>query len=69
MQRDPERVDCRSVFRTNEQGRYILRTVRSLGNCIPFGGPVGEMVKAQGRHGMRPHTFISSSARRAIASW
>jgi hydroxyquinol 1,2-dioxygenase len=71
MQRDPESVDCRGVFRTDEQGRYILRTVRPLGYYIPLDGPVGEMVKAQGRHGMRPahiHFLISAPGYRELVT-
>ena len=71
MQRDPESVDCRGVFRTDEQGRYLLRTVRPLGYYIPLDGPVGEMVKAQGRHGMRPahiHFLISAPGYRELVT-
>ena len=71
MQRDPEGVDCRGVFRTDEQGRYLLRTVRPLGYYIPLDGPVGEMVKAQGRHGMRPahiHFLISTPGYRELVT-
>ena len=71
MQRDPESVDCRGVFRTDEQGRYLLRTVRPLGYYIPLDGPVGEMVQAQGRHGMRPahiHFLISAPGYRELVT-
>jgi protocatechuate 3,4-dioxygenase beta subunit len=54
MQVGPEEIDCRGVFRTDGEGRYVLRTVRPLGYPIPLDGPVGEMVLAQKRHGMRP---------------
>jgi len=47
-------VDYRGVFTTDAQGLYVLRTVRPLGYSIPMDGPVGAMVKAQARHGMRP---------------
>jgi protocatechuate 3,4-dioxygenase beta subunit len=71
MQRDAESVDCRGLFRTDEQGRYLLRTVRPLGYYIPLDGPVGEMVKAQGRHGMRPahiHFLISAPGYRELVT-
>jgi hydroxyquinol 1,2-dioxygenase len=71
MQRDPEAVDCRGVFRADEQGRYLFRTVRPLGYYIPLDGPVGEMVKAQGRHGMRPahiHFLISAPGYRELVT-
>ena len=71
MQSDPEGVDCRGIFRTDEQGRYLLRTVRPLGYYIPMDGPVGEMITAQGRHGMRPahiHFLISAPGYRELVT-
>src|SRR5918992_934843 len=71
MQREPESVDCRGVFRTDEQGRYILRTVRPLGYYIPLDGPVGQLVLAQKRHGMRPahiHFLISAPGYRELVT-
>ena len=47
-------VDYRGVFATDADGVYVLRTVKPLGYSIPMDGPVGAMVKAQARHGMRP---------------
>jgi hydroxyquinol 1,2-dioxygenase len=71
MQRNAAGVDCRGVFRTDERGRYLLRTVRPRGYYIPLDGPVGEMVKAQGRHGMRPahiHFLISAPGYRELVT-
>jgi hydroxyquinol 1,2-dioxygenase len=71
MQVDPEGVDCRGIFRTDEEGRYFLRTVRPLGYYIPLDGPVGEMVLAQGRHGMRPahiHFLIGAPGYRELVT-
>ena len=62
-------VDYRGVFTTDADGVYVLRTVKPLGYSIPMDGPVGAMVKAQARHGMRPahiHFLVGASA---IASW
>jgi hydroxyquinol 1,2-dioxygenase len=62
---------CRGVFRTDAQGRYLFRTVRPLGYYIPLDGPVGEMVRAQGRHGMRPahiHLLISAPGYRELVT-
>jgi len=47
-------VDYRGVFTTDAAGVFVLRTVKPLGYSIPMDGPVGNMVKAQARHGMRP---------------
>jgi len=71
MQSDPDSVDCRGIFRTDEEGRYLLRTVRPLGYYIPLDGPVGELVLAQGRHGMRPahiHFLISAPGYRELVT-
>src|SRR3978361_998 len=46
-------VDYRGVFTTDAQGLYMLRTVKPLGYSIPMDGPVGAMVQAQARPGMR----------------
>ena len=47
-------IDYRGVFSTNDEGVYMLRTVKPVGYSIPMDGPVGGMIKAQRRHGMRP---------------
>jgi hydroxyquinol 1,2-dioxygenase len=47
-------TDYRGVFTTDANGLYQLRTVKPIGYSIPMDGPVGEMVQAQARHGMRP---------------
>jgi hydroxyquinol 1,2-dioxygenase len=63
MQVDENTVDCRGTFTTDANGDYLVRAVRPLGYYIPMDGPVGEMVTAQGRHGMRPahiHFLISA---------
>ena len=49
-----EELDLRGRFHTDPEGRYYLRTVRPLGYSIPMDGPVGDLIRAQGRHGMRP---------------
>jgi catechol 1,2-dioxygenase/hydroxyquinol 1,2-dioxygenase len=47
-------IDYRGVFTTDANGVFWLRTVKPIGYSIPMDGPVGEMIAAQGRHGMRP---------------
>jgi protocatechuate 3,4-dioxygenase beta subunit len=42
------------VFTTDADGVFALHTVKPIGKSIPMGGPVGDMITAQGRHGMRP---------------
>jgi protocatechuate 3,4-dioxygenase beta subunit len=50
----PDEMDMRGHFITDENGGYYFRTVRPLGYSIPLDGPVGDLVRLQGRHGMRP---------------
>jgi protocatechuate 3,4-dioxygenase beta subunit len=47
-------LDSRGRFLTNTEGQYYLRTIRPVGYSIPMDGPVGDLVRAQHRHGMRP---------------
>lgn len=60
---DPSEMDLRGRFRTDAAGRYHLRTICPVGYKIPMDGPVGDMIRAQGRHGWRPshiHFLISA---------
>ena len=48
-----------------------MRTVKPRGYSIPMDGPVGNMVKLQGRHGMRPahiHFLVGSSGYRELVT-
>jgi hydroxyquinol 1,2-dioxygenase len=53
---DPAQADMnlRGRFLTDAQGCVRFRTVKPSGYPIPVNGPVGAMVRAQGRHNMRP---------------
>lgn len=71
IQNSIEEIDCRGIFRTDAAGNYVLRTVRPLGYFIPLDGPVGQMVMAQKRHGMRPahiHFLISAPGYRELVT-
>jgi hydroxyquinol 1,2-dioxygenase len=64
-------VDYRGVFTTDADGRYMLRTVKPIGYSIPMDGPVGQMVKAQARHGMRPahiHFLVGAPGYRELVT-
>src|SRR3546814_15530555 len=52
---DPEQADMnlRGKFRTDADGCVRFRTVKPAGYPIPVGGPVGALIRAQGRHNMR----------------
>ncbi|MEQ1647233.1 MAG: dioxygenase [Hyphomicrobiaceae bacterium] len=71
MQVDETTMDCRGVFQTDANGDYLIRAVRPLGYYIPMDGPVGDMIKAQNRHGMRPahiHFLISAVGYREMVT-
>lgn len=53
---DPGQADMnlRGKFVTDAQGRIWFRTVKPEGYPIPVSGVVGELLRAQGRHNMRP---------------
>jgi hydroxyquinol 1,2-dioxygenase len=68
---DGSRIDYRGTFHTDAQGKYHLRTVRPLGYFIPMDGPVGDLVRAQGREGCRPahiHFLISAAGFRELVT-
>ncbi len=68
---DPKEMDLRGRFFTDAEGRYHLRTIRPLGYMIPMDGPVGDMIRAQKRHGFRPahiHFLIGAPGFREVVT-
>jgi len=51
---NPEALHMRGKFHTDSAGRFLVRTVRPVHYPIPADGPVGQMLKATGRHPWRP---------------
>ena len=53
---DPGQADMnlRGTFATDAQGHIAFRSVKPAGYPIPLSGPVGALLRAQGRHNMRP---------------
>ena len=71
QERNGETMDMRGNFRTGADGRYHFRTVRPKGYSIPMDGPVGALVQAQKRHGMRPshiHMLIGAPGHRELVT-
>ena len=71
IQESAQSIDYRGVFTSDANGVYMLRTVKPLGYSIPMDGPVGAMVKAQGRHGMRPahiHFLVGAPGYRELVT-
>jgi hydroxyquinol 1,2-dioxygenase len=51
--------NLRGVYTTDGDGSYEIRTVRPVPYPIPFDGPVGDLLRANGRGWMRPgHTHM-----------
>ena len=68
---DPSVMDLRGWYHCDPEGGYHLRTVRPLGYMIPMDGPVGDMIRAQGRHGFRPahiHFLIGAPGYRELVT-
>jgi len=56
-------LHMRGKFKSDTEGRYLIRTVQPVNYPIPSDGPVGAMLKATGRHPWRPahiHFVISA---------
>jgi hydroxyquinol 1,2-dioxygenase len=61
----------RGRFRTRSDGSYALLAVRPTAYPIPDDGPVGEMLRATGRHSWRPahiHVAVSASGYRSVVT-
>src|SRR4029078_6192150 len=64
-------MDLRGRFTTDAEGRYFLRTLAPCGYMIPMDGPVGDMIRAQRRHGYRPahiHFLVSALNYREVVT-
>lgn len=53
---DPSQADMnlRASFKTDAHGHIWFRSVKPVGYPIPVSGPVGDLLRLQGRHNMRP---------------
>ncbi len=64
-------MDMRGTFEADANGNYYMRTVLPLGYMIPMDGPVGDMIRAQKRHGYRPshiHFLIGAPGYRELTT-
>jgi hydroxyquinol 1,2-dioxygenase len=53
---DPAQADMnlRGQFTTDAKGHIAFRSIKPAGYPLPLSGPVGALLRAQGRHNMRP---------------
>ena len=47
-------MNLRGKFLTDADGKISFRSIKPAGYPIPIAGPVGDLLRAQGRHNMRP---------------
>jgi catechol 1,2-dioxygenase len=70
---DPVQADMnlRGKFFTDKNGHMAFRSVKPAGYPIPVDGPTGELLRAQGRHNMRPahlHFLASKDGLKTLIS-
>ena len=70
---DPVQADMnlRGKLTTDKDGYIAFRSVKPAGYPIPVDGPVGELLRAQGRHNMRPahlHFLASKEGLKTLIS-
>jgi catechol 1,2-dioxygenase len=70
---DPVQADMnlRGKFTTDKDGHINFRTIKPAGYPIPVEGPVGDLLRAQGRHNMRPahiHFLASKDGLKTLIS-
>jgi protocatechuate 3,4-dioxygenase beta subunit len=57
-------MNLRGVFKTDADGKFWFKTIKPAAYPVPTDGPVGELLRASGRHAMRPahiHFMISAN--------
>lgn len=64
-------TNLRGLYRSDQQGRYEIRTVRPVPYPIPADGPVGKLLGDTGRHPMRAahiHTIVTAEGYEPITT-
>jgi protocatechuate 3,4-dioxygenase beta subunit len=62
-------MNLRGIFTAGDDGSYSFHTVRPVAYPIPDDGPVGEMLRATGRHNWRPahiHFLVSAPGHKPV---
>lgn len=72
-QQDPQQSPDNLRFRmiTGEDGAYSFTTLRPAPYTVPYDGPVGDLLRAGGRHAWRPahfHFIVSAADCRALTT-
>ena len=64
-------MNLRGVFRTDAEGRYKILGIKPVSYSIPDDGPVGQMLRALGRHPYRPahvHFIVSAPEHHSVTT-
>jgi len=61
--------NLRCKMQTDANGAYRVTTVRPRAYTVPDDGPVGDVLRASGRHPWRPAHILSGSPSRATTPW
>ena len=65
------RTNGRGLFTADEKGEFWFRTIVPSYYPIPTDGPVGDLLKATGRHAFRPahiHFIVTASGHRPLTT-
>ena len=70
---DPNQAEgnLRGKLHTDAEGRYRFTTTKPVAYTVPYDGPVGDMLRAFGRHAWRPahiHFIVSAPTYRPIVT-
>lgn len=63
--------NLRGVFRTDANGGFHFTSVKPAGYPVPVDGPVGDLLRAQQRHPMRPahiHFIVSAPGHKTLVT-
>jgi len=63
--------NLRGVYTTDAEGRYEVRTVRPVAYQVPTDGPVGTLLRAEGRHAWRAahlHAIVSAPGHERVVT-
>ena len=70
---DPDQPEhnLRGYYTTNDQGKFLIRTIRPTSYPIPTDGPVGVLLRATNRHPWRPahvHAMVAAKGYQTLTT-